>query len=456
MLANFWTERKEVIQSQRQGDHRSVYQRDKARILHSAAFRRLQAKTQVLGVGNGDFHRTRLTHSLEASQIGQGIAIRLATKYPDNAKRLDLDPTLIEGLCLAHDIGHPPFGHGGEIALNYMMRDHGGFEGNGQTFRIMTKLEPYTPNNGMNLSRRSLLGLVKYPNFINTLQRPNMPEPSANPKMIKAYDWLPPKGLFNDDQDAFNWLIAPLSENDQQAFKSTLFQDETNRHQKTRFKSFDCSIMELADDIAYAVHDLEDAIVMGIIQRHHFDDELIAPIHDLKAGWISNEIKALGQKLFNGEHFERKDAIGALVNHFISAIDIQQVSVQNEHAPSSFTFEEDLLRFNAVMPPEQKAVLQVFKSFVYQRVIRKPEMQQLEYKGQQIIIELFTAFSSDPERLLPTNTRNRWREAQDKDSHSGQRVISDYIAGMTDGFAFRMHSNLFMPQNQSMGISGIY
>lgn len=451
MPASFWTERRERIQSQRQGDHRSVYQRDKARILHSAAFRRLQAKTQVLGVGNGDFHRTRLTHSLEASQIGQGITIRLATKYPQYADRLGLDPTLIEGLCLAHDIGHPPFGHGGEIALNYMMRDHGGFEGNGQTFRIITKLEPYTPTNGMNLSRRSLLGLVKYPHFLDHLQKQRAPSPCTDPKMIKAYEWLPPKGLFQDDADAFEWLLEPLSVEDQQRFQSTHDNTDPTRHLKTRFKSFDCSIMELADDIAYAIHDLEDAIVMGIIQRHHFDDELISPIHELHAGWISQHIQALGQKLFNGEHFERKDAIGALVNHFISAIDIHDLAAQQN---TEAHFEDDLLRFNAVIPQEQKAVLKVFKDFVYQRVIQKPEMQQLEYKGQQIIMALFTAFSSDPERLLPTNTRKRWQEAQDEGN--ALRVISDYISGMTDGFAFRMHSNLFMPQNQGASLYGMY
>lgn len=444
MIAAHWTERREVIHSQRQGDHRSVFQRDKARILHSAAFRRLQAKTQVLGVGNGDFHRTRLTHSLEASQIGQGIAIRLATKYPEQAQKLDLDPTLIEGLCLAHDIGHPPFGHGGEIALNYMMRDHGGFEGNGQTFRIITKLEPYTPDHGMNLSRRSLLGLVKYPNFLDNANRIRKPNAINDSKQIKASDWLPPKGLFLDDEAAFEWLLAPLSEHDKNEFISLKAAPSDTHHSKTQHKSFDCSIMELADDIAYAVHDLEDAIVMGIIHPHQFEQELVAPIKALKAEWISKEIEKLGTKLFNSEHYERKDAIGALVNHFISAIDIVEKDI---------AFEEDLLRYNAVMPAQQEAALKVFKDFVFHRVIQKPEMQQLEYKGQQIIIDLFTAFSSDPQRLLPLNTRKRWLEAQQHNKEA--RVISDYISGMTDGFAFRMHANLFMPQNQNMALSGI-
>ena len=113
---------------------------------------------------------------------------------------------------MAHDIGHPPFGHGGEIALHYMMRDHGGFEGNGQTFRIVTKLEPYTPSHGMNLSRRTLLGLVKYPNFIPSLSNlkpaAQMNQLALSHRNIKASDWVPPKGLYECDRNMFNWLIA--------------------------------------------------------------------------------------------------------------------------------------------------------------------------------------------------------------------------------------------------------
>ncbi|MGL4712962.1 MAG: dGTP triphosphohydrolase, partial [Shewanella sp.] len=162
MTSSIWQERRHGEDKQRRNDHRSPFQRDRARILHSAAFRRLQAKTQVLGVGMNDFYRTRLTHSLEVSQIGTGIAAQLRRKYPQY-KQLLCSMSLLESQCLAHDIGHPPFGHGGEVALNYMMRDHGGFEGNGQTFRILSKLEPYTLDFGMNLCRRTMLGILKYP-----------------------------------------------------------------------------------------------------------------------------------------------------------------------------------------------------------------------------------------------------------------------------------------------------
>ncbi|WP_033933640.1 dGTP triphosphohydrolase, partial [Vibrio cholerae] len=154
-----WLARNNDEHKIRRNDHRSPFQRDRARILHSAAFRRLQAKTQVHGTSLNDFHRTRLTHSLEAAQIGTGIVAQIKLKQPEFRELLPSD-SLIDSLCLAHDIGHPPYGHGGEIALNYMMRDHGGFEGNAQTFRIVTSLEPYTEHHGMNLSRRTLLGLL--------------------------------------------------------------------------------------------------------------------------------------------------------------------------------------------------------------------------------------------------------------------------------------------------------
>lgn len=438
--SKMWSARHFSQQIQRDGDHRSPFQRDKARILHSAAFRRLQAKTQVLGVGMSDFYRTRLTHSLEASQIGQGIAAQLRRKHPELTQSLNLNDTLIEGLCLAHDIGHPPFGHGGEIALHYMMRDHGGFEGNGQTFRIVTKLEPYTPSHGMNLSRRTLLGLVKYPNFIPSLSNvksaAHTSQLALSHRNIKASDWVPPKGLYECDRNMFNWLIEPLSQDDRELFCHIVKSPSEQRQHKTKFKSFDCSIMELADDIAYAIHDLEDAIVMGIVNLQQFEAQIVEPIEDLSDTWLSGHISMLAKKLFSQHHHERKDAIGALVNSFITHIDI---------ARTDPAFQNDLLKYNAVFPAEYEQALALFKQFVFKQVIRKPEIQLLEYKGQQVVMALFEAFASDPERLLPENTRQRWLTAQN--DNNGMRVISDYIAGMTDEFASRLYSNLFIPKS---------
>ena len=209
-----WQERHNDEHKIRRDDHRSPFQRDRARILHSAAFRRLQAKTQVHGNSLEDFHRSRLTHSLEAAQLGTGIVAQLKKKQPDFVPLLPSD-SLIDSICLAHDIGHPPYGHGGEIALNYMMRSDGGFEGNAQTFRIVTKLEPYTEHFGMNLSRRTLLGLIKYPALLSQTRAVHQPKPVEHQRQLKAKDWSPAKGIYDCDKALFDWVTEPLSDNDQ-------------------------------------------------------------------------------------------------------------------------------------------------------------------------------------------------------------------------------------------------
>ncbi|MEO9945424.1 anti-phage deoxyguanosine triphosphatase [Paraglaciecola sp.] len=434
---NVWTTRRHGQRIHRDGDHRTPFQRDKARILHSAAFRRLQAKTQVLGAGMSDFYRTRLTHSLEASQIGQGIAAQLFSKYPELTSRLELNDTLIEALCLAHDIGHPPYGHGGEVALHYMMRDHGGFEGNGQTFRIVTKLEPYTASHGMNLSRRTLLGLVKYPNYLDNLS--NQPEllGANSHREVKASEWHPPKGLYQCDSSWFEWLIEVFSDADQARFIE--YKSNKDKHHKTQFKSFDCSIMELADDIAYGIHDLEDAIVMGIVNQQQFHEEVVIPLLDMQDCWLCDNIEALSDNLFSQQHHRRKNAIGALVNCFVTHIEITELCSE---------FDHDLLKYNAVFPAIYQQALALFKGYVFKRVIQKPEIQLIEYKGQQIVMELFQAFASDPARLLPDNTRKRW--VIENENNNGHRVIADYISGMTDGFAAKLYSSLFLPASSGV------
>uniref|UniRef100_UPI0040487D99 anti-phage deoxyguanosine triphosphatase n=1 Tax=Shewanella sp. TaxID=50422 RepID=UPI0040487D99 len=430
---NIWHQRLLGEDKQRRNDHRSPFQRDRARILHSAAFRRLQAKTQVLGVGMNDFYRTRLTHSLEVSQIGTGITAQLRRKYPE-LKYLLNSMSLIESICLAHDIGHPPFGHGGEVALNYMMRHHGGFEGNGQTFRILSRLEPYTPSWGMNLTRRTLLGIMKYPAVHSQLFIDQHKPAITNHRQLKPADWSPVKGLFDDDKSICDWVLSALSDSDKQQF-ITSEQSTVNvnyPHLKTRYKSLDCSIMELADDIAYAVHDLEDAIVMGIVNQRQWQHDVVDQLQHIDDEWLKAEISRIGEKLFSHEHHLRKDAIGTLVNGFVTAIGIE----------TNHQFEADLLKYNAQLQPDFASTLQVLKQLVFKYVIRKPEIQMLEYKGQQIIMELFEAFASDPARLLPVNTRERWIEAN-HNGNNAMRVIADYISGMTDEFAGRLHQQLF-------------
>jgi dGTPase len=429
-----WERRHNDEHKLRLNDHRSPFQRDRARILHSAAFRRLQAKTQIHGTNLNDFHRTRLTHSLEAAQIGTGIAAQLKLKHPELDSLLGSD-SLIDSLCLAHDIGHPPYGHGGEVALNYMMRDHGGFEGNAQTFRIVTRLEPYTEHHGMNLSRRTLLGLLKYPVLISQLRAKQQAQPAVNQRQLKAKEWTPAKGVYDCDQAMLESVFEPLSENDKQHISTLRPQLEANlnHHQKTRFKSLDCSIMELADDIAYGVHDLEDAIVLGMVNRNQWREAAEPNLAQSGDPWFEEHLASISDMLFSGEHFKRKDAIGGMVNALLTNARIHAVECQ---------FDSPLLAYNAVLEPGMMQALDVLKHFVSHYVIQNPKVQRFEYKGQQIIMDIFEALSADPERLLPESTQEKWRMAE---QHSGQgmRVICDYIAAMTDAYAQRVHQELF-------------
>ncbi|NQY87861.1 MAG: deoxyguanosinetriphosphate triphosphohydrolase family protein [Colwellia sp.] len=437
-MEKIWLERRLKKVSKRQQDHRDPFQRDRARILHSAAFRRLQSKTQVMGRGQSDFYRTRLTHSLEAAQIGSGISSQLRWKYPTLCHALFPDTdSLIEAICLAHDIGHPPFGHGGEVALHYMMRKHGGFEGNGQTFRIVARLEPFSEHHGMNLSRRTLLGLMKYPQILEQLNQPRRNTDIDNFRQLKASEWHPPKGLYSDDSEIIDWLLSPLSVTDRELFQQIEVRE--NNHHKTRFKSLDCSIMELADDIAYGIHDLEDAIVTGIVNQYDFEAHVIDKLKLLDDPWLEQYSQTLTTKLFSEQHHLQKDAIGGLVNYLITAIELTDLNELND----GVYFEENLLRYNATLPKVTMQALQIFKDFVYNFVIKQTSIQRLEYRGQQIVMELFEALSSDPLRLLPNNSAKRWQYAVDNNDNA-HRVISDYVAGMTDEYASRLHQTLFV------------
>lgn len=407
-----WTARFSGSAQNRPDDHRTPYQRDKALILHSAAFRRLQAKTQIMSIGENDFYRTRLTHSLEAAQIGSALVAQLQLKHSTSPLAALLAPAdLMETLCLAHDIGHPPFGHGGETALNQQMQTFGGFEGNGQTFRIVGKLEPYTADGGMDLTRRTLLGLLKYPQL--------------QPEQLQQYN-RPVKAIYRIDADLLDWVLAPLSAADRDWFQQT---DHSQTIPKSRFKSLDASLMELADDIAYGVHDLEDAVVTGTVQPHHWQAELSqAPLSEP----VQLLLQQVGQQLFDSQHYVRKSAIGTLVNQLVTSVQLTDLNP---------AITEPLLRYNACLPAPELQLLQYLKQFIWRYVIRHPELQQAEFRGQRVVRALFDAFNSEPLRLLPANTQQRWRKLAEQGQQ--QRAVSDYVAGMSDEYASRMVQRLY-------------
>ena len=263
MNNNIWIERKEVVNSRVEYNQ---YERDAARILHSSAFRRLQNKMQVQFIGDSDYYRTRLTHSLEVMQIGRGILYHLNNINKEEEVKEILPPVhLMEAICLAHDLGHPPFGHAGEKALHKKMEEFGGFEGNAQTFRIITRLGEFSSNNGFNLTRRATLGVVKYPVFYENVRN-------------EKYSEKPPKCLYSSEKDIFDWLLEPFSSKDKELFQSSVI--NIDKHNKSKYKTLDTSIMEKADDIAYAFHDFEDAIKLNIINIQFWDNVVLEELKE--------------------------------------------------------------------------------------------------------------------------------------------------------------------------------
>lgn len=435
---NVWEERRSGDNSGREKDYRSVFQRDYARIVHSASFRRLQSKTQILGQGDSDFYRTRLTHSLEVAQVGMGLSQFLRANSDDEAiKELLPSDALIQTICLAHDIGHPPFGHGGEIALNAMMKDEGGFEGNAHSLRIVSRLDNYTAGFGMDVSRRTLLGIIKYPvSYESACNYGKYPSDSDfDPRFMKSSDWHPPKCFGDDESEVFEWILAPLNESDRDLFQRTLKKE--GKHAKPVYKSLDASIMELADDISYGVHDLEDAVTLKLINKGHFYDALEGS--DAEKLYSSDELAEITDGLFARMPYVRKEMVGDVVHRLIAAC---SVTVQDE------AFSEPLLRYEATMAEKEEALLKVLKTLVMDRVILSPEVQTLEYKGQLMIAEIFKALSTDPERLLPRYALHQFKKAETKKAQ--HRVICDYIAGMTDEYATRIYQRLFVPKQGSV------
>jgi len=275
-----------------------------------------------LGLGDSDFYRTRLTHSLEVCQIGEALAkllIRQAKEAREEEALAYLpDPTSIRAICLAHDIGHPPFGHGGEVALNRCMLDWGGFEGNGQTLRILSALEPYHERFGMNLTRRTLLGVLKYPASYSSVvdEATYGPRDTRPDSVFVAKPYKPPKCFLDTEIEVVNWIFSCDLEDDHPQFSSGRTQKKTNEHAKPVHMALDTSLMELADDISYGIHDLEDGIACGLISKGDFCDyiakDILVPFFDI---FPSLEYDDMICDLFSDTTYRRKSIIGKLV-HF--------------------------------------------------------------------------------------------------------------------------------------------
>ncbi|NBX84555.1 MAG: dNTP triphosphohydrolase [Gammaproteobacteria bacterium] len=418
-----WTQRLSGQNRQRgPNDFREPYERDRTRVIHSAAFRRLQQKTQIYGGHAGNFHRTRLTHSLEVASIGMSLVrhLRCLIQEPEVTQYLPADD-LIYVICLLHDIGHPPFGHGGEAALNALMFAHGGFEGNAQSLRLVTNLETAYQPFGLDLTRRTLLGILKYPVARESIVKIECKDLL---QQQNRESWVAAKGYYVDDQGLVDWILEPFQSSDKATFQSL---SETKRF----YHSLDCSLMDIADDIAYGVHDLEDAIHMRLIVRNHLESDRFRTIF--------SEIPELNyaeilEGLFSFDPAFRKQTIGALVHYFVSSVYIENQT----------QFSHPLLKLHARLSPQAHLLLKAFIHCVYDHVIDSPPARAQEFGSQNVLIDLFDAIHSNPHRLLDSFSRTRMLMM--KEDGDLERIICDCLANLSDDAAIRLHRKLFADQ----------
>lgn len=427
-------------------DARDAAATDYGRIVHSASFRRLQGKTQILNLGDSDFYRNRLTHSIEVAQVAGGIASQLKKDFAEHVAAPWIpDLTMIQAIGATHDLGHPPFGHGGEVALHYGMRKDGGFEGNGQTLRILSRLEKFSDSNGANLSRRSLLGVLKYPAPMGALRsadeklRPRLLSDTSVVHLIDRKACRPPKCYLDTEIDVVEWLLDPVPQADRDLFTS--WEPVDADHGKTLHKTFDCSIMDLADDIAFGVHDLEDGLAMSLMGaddiRSMIPEESCVSFLEYLQGRedFGNNVYEGFVRVLTGDKRTRKRNIGRMVTHLITSVQICTVEA----------FDTPLMRYGVDLPERQRTFLQALKNAVKVKVIRSASVQHLEFKGQNMVVAVFEALATDPKSLLPESTRARYEASGDP-----MRVICDHIAGMTDGFLLRTYERLFSPRMGSV------
>ncbi|MEO5534400.1 MAG: deoxyguanosinetriphosphate triphosphohydrolase [Pseudolysinimonas sp.] len=388
---------------------RSDFARDRARILHSSGWRRLAQKTQVLSPTAGlDFARNRLTHSLEVAQVGRELGARLG-----------LDPDVVDTACLAHDLGHPPFGHNGERALAEWASDIGGFEGNAQTLRLVTRLEPKVFDDarsyGLNLTRASLDASCKYP----WPAAQGIPDPSGRSKY----------GFYDDDTPVFQWLRADAPD---------------------RVRCIEAQVMDLSDDIAYSVHDFEDAIVNGYLDVRALGarvdhDELV----DAMFAWIGGEFDhdtliAAFDRLDNLEYWidswdgSRRDLAG-LKN--LTSFLIGRFAGHAERATRAAHPQGALARFGAdvATPLETQAEIAVLKGIVAANVMSTNARQPLYARQRGILTELADRLLADPTQLDVGFTGD-WTAAADDTAR--KRVVVDQVASLTDVSANAWHERL--------------
>ncbi|HXB47522.1 MAG TPA: deoxyguanosinetriphosphate triphosphohydrolase [Streptosporangiaceae bacterium] len=401
------------------GSGRGPFIRDRARVLHSAALRRLAAKTQVVAVGSGDFPRTRLTHSLECAQIGRELG-----------EALGCDPDLVDAACLAHDLGHPPFGHNGEAALADLAADCGGFEGNAQSLRLVTRLEAKVPSAGLNLTRATLDATLKYPWA--------GPVPGAAGAIGLGPDETRPAraaskyGAYADDMAVFTWIRDGAA-----AGRSCL----------------EAQVMDWADDVAYSVHDLEDGLHAGLVTLEQLRDpaerlivagltltEYCAP------GFTSlDELTETFSRLLELDcwppEFDGSLSAAASVKHLTSVL-IGRFCNAAQHATRP-PLHPPVSRYAAelVVPRQQRLECALLKGVTAHYVMTRIGVAAAQAREREVISELAAAVLAGAPVTLDPMFRPEFESAQD--DRARLRVVVDQIASLTDTSALAWHNRLW-------------
>ncbi|NGQ91985.1 deoxyguanosinetriphosphate triphosphohydrolase [Rhodobacter sp. HX-7-19] len=369
---------------------RSPFQRDRDRIIHSSAFRRLKHKTQVFVEHEGDYYRTRLTHSIEVAQVARTIS-----------GVLGLNTDLAEAIALAHDLGHTPFGHTGEDALGLLMEPYGGFDHNAQALRIVTRLERhYADFDGLNLTWESLEGIAKHNGPVvgpNADRKHEGPLPYALAEVNAAWDL------------------------------------ELHTH-----ASAEAQVAAIADDVAYSHHDLHDGLRSGLFTE---DDLMELPV----TGPAFEEVDRLypGLEKMRRRHEALRRVFGRMVEDVIAVAQNRLAAAQPKSVDDIRHLGTTVIRFSKPLYQELKAI----RSFLFHRMYRAPSVMEERARVTRFLNELFPLFMARPE-LLPAEWRADIEAARDEVTLA--RIVADYVAGMTDRFAIQEHARLLGGADQAM------
>ena len=400
------------VHEQAKNPQRTPFERDRARVLHSSALRRLGAKTQVLGPAADDFVRTRLTHSLEVAQVGRALG-----------QALGCDPDVVDTACLSHDLGHPPYGHNGEKALDVVARQIGGFEGNAQTFRILTRLEPKTLDAagrpvGVNLTRASLDAVAKYPWLKG--RGPGGPD-GRSARKYSSYD---------DDAEIFAWMRQGAPEGR---------------------RCIEAQIMDLSDDVGYSVHDVEDAIALGRMDPACLTDAReVDELLEATRAWYGTELSAnalgaafdrlSGQSFwirsYNGSAADAahlKNLTSEIIGRFVSAV---ATATRQTYGNGPLTrYEAEL-----IIPEETAAEILLLKGIAVRYVMEPREHEPVYLRQRTLIFDLADALMTGGGKGVDPVLVEAWNQADDEDARL--RVVVDQIASLTDTSARSWHARL--------------